>query len=177
MDRLLTMRIRLSLIICLPSFNDRSTLILIKRASSPSPSTTQSHKSSEVFKDYRDPNEVGRQQETLQLTERVLEARKRTLGDEHPDTLRSMHALANRYSEALQLAERVVEAYKRILGEEHSNTVASIHTLMNLKIPPQDATRTYQRPPSAQTKPYAQHANGGETKRYSTFTRFWKRLT
>jgi len=128
-------------------------------------------------------SEVGRRQEALQLTERVVEARKRTLGEEHPDTLSSMHNLAIRYSEvgrrqeALQLAERVVEAYKRTLGEEHPNTVASIHTLMNLKKPPQDATRTYQRPTSAQTKSYAQHANGGETKRYSTFTRFWKKLT
>ena len=42
--------------------------------------------------------------------------------EEHPDTLRSMHALAIRYSEvgrrqeALQLMEQVVEANKRTLG-------------------------------------------------------------
>ena len=39
-------------------------------------------------------SEVGRRQEALQLTEQVVEARKRTLGEEHPDTLSSMHALA-----------------------------------------------------------------------------------
>lgn len=37
--------------------------------------------------------EVGRLQESLQLTERVVEARKRILGEEHPDTLGSMGTL------------------------------------------------------------------------------------
>ena len=35
----------------------------------------------------------------LELTEKVMAANTRTLGEEHPDTLHSMHALANRYSE------------------------------------------------------------------------------
>ncbi|KIM95717.1 hypothetical protein OIDMADRAFT_133514, partial [Oidiodendron maius Zn] len=53
-------------------------------------------------------------QEALQLIETVVVARKWTLGEEHPDTLRSMHNLANRYSnagrrqEALQLLETAV---------------------------------------------------------------------
>lgn len=57
-----------------------------------------------------------------------MEARKRTLGEEHPDTLGSMHNLAVRLSkvgqrqEALQLTELVVEANKRTLGEEHPDT-------------------------------------------------------
>ncbi|KAI4221929.1 MAG: hypothetical protein L6R40_008609 [Gallowayella cf. fulva] len=38
-------------------------------------------------------SEVGRRQEALQLTERVVEAKKRTLGEEHPDTLTSIHTL------------------------------------------------------------------------------------
>ncbi len=60
-------------------------------------------------------SEVGRVQEALQLTERVVEVRKRTLGEEHPDTLGSIHNLAISYSEAgerqkaLQLMEQVVE--------------------------------------------------------------------
>jgi hypothetical protein len=37
--------------------------------------------------------EVGRAKEALQLTEEVLEVRKRTLGDEHPKTLRSTENL------------------------------------------------------------------------------------
>ncbi len=44
-------------------------------------------------------SEVGRRQEALQLTERVVEAYKKTLGEEHPDTLGSMQNLAIRYSE------------------------------------------------------------------------------
>lgn len=36
-------------------------------------------------------SEVGRRQEALQLTERVVELYKRTLGEEHPDTLASIH--------------------------------------------------------------------------------------
>ncbi|KAL2052027.1 hypothetical protein ABVK25_007719 [Lepraria finkii] len=80
-------------------------------------------------------SEAGRVQEALQLTERVVEARKRTLGEEHPDTLGSMHSLAISYSEAgrvqeaLQLTERVVEARKITLGEEHPNTLGSMHSL------------------------------------------------
>ena len=82
-------------------------------------------------------SEVGRRQEALQLTERVVEANKRTLGEEHPDTLRSMHALAICYSEAgrrqeaLQLTERVVEANKRTLGEKHPDTLRSMYDLAN----------------------------------------------
>ena len=81
--------------------------------------------------------ETGRQQEALQLTEAVVEARKRTLGEEHPDTLRSMHGLAFSYGnagrrqEALQLMEAVVEVQKRALGEEHPDTLRSMHTLAN----------------------------------------------
>ena len=44
-------------------------------------------------------SEMDRRQEALQLMEQVVEANKRTPGEEHPDNLGSMHALANRYSE------------------------------------------------------------------------------
>ena len=65
----------------------------------------------------------------------MVEATKRTLGEEHPDTLRSIHSLAIEYSEAgrgqegLQLIEQVVEARKRTLGKEHPDTLRSIHDL------------------------------------------------
>ena len=85
-------------------------------------------------------SEAGRFLEALQLTEQVVEVRKRTLGEEHPITLRSMHNLAIDYSEAdyseagkrqkaLQLAEQVVEVIKRTLGEEHPDTLRSMHCL------------------------------------------------
>jgi hypothetical protein len=50
-------------------------------------------------------SEAGRQREALQLRETVVAARKRTLGEEHPDTLSSMHTLAGSYSEAGRLLE------------------------------------------------------------------------
>ena len=79
--------------------------------------------------------ETGRQRETLELMEKVVEARERTLGEEHPSTLRSMHSLAIIYSEvgqqqkALELIEKVVEAKEMTLGEEHPDTLGSMHSL------------------------------------------------
>ncbi|MCJ1425569.1 hypothetical protein MMC29_003469, partial [Sticta canariensis] len=79
--------------------------------------------------------EVVRKQEALQLTGHVLEARKKTLGDEHPENLGSIHALAIYYHEArrlqeeLQLTEQLVEARKKALGDEHPDTLGSIDSL------------------------------------------------
>jgi Tetratricopeptide repeat len=41
---------------------------------------------------------MGHHHEATQLLERVVEARKRALGDEHPATLGSIHGLAWIYS-------------------------------------------------------------------------------
>ena len=38
-------------------------------------------------------NEAGRRQEALQLTEKIVEARKMMLGEAHPDILRQIHDL------------------------------------------------------------------------------------
>ena len=60
---------------------------------------------------------------------------KSKLGEDHPDTLRSMHNLANRYSEAgrpseaLQLTEEVLKLRKSKLGDDHPNTLRSMHGL------------------------------------------------
>lgn len=57
------------------------------------------------------------------------------LGEEHPETIGSTHALAKMYSEAiqrhegLQLIKQVMETRKRTLGEEHHVTLFSMHTL------------------------------------------------
>ena len=64
-----------------------------------------------------------------------MELRKSKLGEDHPDTLASMHDLAIRYSEAgrraeaLQLTEEVVERHKSKLGEDHPDTLRSMHNL------------------------------------------------
>ena len=57
--------------------------------------------------------------------EKTLEARQRTLGSEHPNTLMAMNNLANSYShlgrhrEAMELMEKTFEASQRTLGSEH----------------------------------------------------------
>ena len=78
---------------------------------------------------------LGRRQDAVELREKVLEAWKRTLGEEHPDTLLSMGNLASSYSnlgrrqDAVELEEKVLEARKRTLGEEHPDTLLSIKNL------------------------------------------------
>ena len=123
-------------------------------------------------------SEAGRVLEALQLTERVVEVYKGTLGEEHPDTLNSMHSLAISYSEvgerqkALQLAEQVVEVYKRTLGKEHRSTLNSIHTLECFK---QSSENMQQRPSGVEMF----HTRYSETpKRRSTkfFTRLRHKL-
>ena len=68
------------------------------------------------------------------LTE-VLEARERTLGAEHPNTLVSVNNLAiclqamGQLKDAEALYRRALEARERTLGAEHPSTLASINSL------------------------------------------------
>ncbi|CAE6460118.1 unnamed protein product [Rhizoctonia solani] len=70
-----------------------------------------------------------------QLEVQVLNARKRVLGEEHPDTLFSRSNLAltyshlGQYNEAQQLHVQVLDARKRVLGEEHPDTLQSMNDL------------------------------------------------
>jgi serine/threonine protein kinase/tetratricopeptide (TPR) repeat protein len=71
------------------------------------------------------------------LNERVLQARTRLLGDEHPDTLTSMNNLASVYK-SLGMPERAeplqrkdLEISLRTLGEEHPDTIVSLGNLGN----------------------------------------------
>ena len=65
----------------------------------------------------------------------VLEARERTLGAEHPDTLGSVNNLATclrkigQLKDAEVLYRRAVEAQERTLGAEHPDTLVSVHNL------------------------------------------------
>ncbi len=69
--------------------------------------------------------EAGQQHVAFNLAEIAIEISRRTLGEEHTCTLRSMTHLAVQYGivgaqeAALQLLEKVVEVKKRTLGEEH----------------------------------------------------------
>ena len=69
------------------------------------------------------------------LEQRVLEARRRVLGPEHPDTLVSTANLAatlhqlGRAAEADPLQRQVLEASRRVLGPEHPDTLISTANL------------------------------------------------
>jgi hypothetical protein len=69
----------------------------------------------------------------------VFEARMRILGEEHPDTLRSMQSLAisydsaGRLAESLEIFEQVFEARKRVLGEEHPSTLQAAGNVADTK--------------------------------------------
>ncbi|KAH6629433.1 hypothetical protein C7974DRAFT_394464 [Boeremia exigua] len=64
-----------------------------------------------------------------------METRKRVLGDEHPDTLTSMHNLAytlwslSRHKEAIALMEPCFQLRQQVLGEQHPDTQSSLETL------------------------------------------------
>jgi len=79
--------------------------------------------------------ESGQWEGAMQLEEKVYKERKRTLGEEHPNTLISMNNLAGSYSDlgrrqdALQLKEKVYKTRKRTLGEEHPDTLISMNNL------------------------------------------------
>ena len=65
------------------------------------------------------------------LMREVLEARERTLGAEHPDTLKTKHNLAATLQQRGDLAgaeallQDVLQAWERTLGPEHPDTVCS----------------------------------------------------
>jgi len=71
----------------------------------------------------------------MELREKVLEAMQRTLGGEHPSTLRAMGNLATSYrqlrrtQEAMELDEKVLEASQKTLGRDHPETITAMVTL------------------------------------------------
>lgn len=76
-------------------------------------------------------------QEAIELGEKVLESRQKTLGSEQPDTLSSMSKLAIYYNklgrrqEAIVLTKKILEASQRTLGSEHPNTLAPMDNIAN----------------------------------------------
>ncbi len=79
--------------------------------------------------------EGGRYALAQKAYETQLQARKRVLGEEHPDTLTSMNNLASTLWNqgdlpgARRLQEAVLDAQKRVLGEEHPDTLMSTNNL------------------------------------------------
>ena len=77
----------------------------------------------------------GKLDEAEALFRQTLEARRRTLREEHPDTLESMNDLAlllkdqGKLDEAEPLFRETLEARRRTLGEEHPDTLTSVNNL------------------------------------------------
>lgn len=77
----------------------------------------------------------GQYKRTEELQVQVIQARRKMLGDEHPETLRSQACLAltycrqGRWSEAEHLQMQVRQTTKRVLSNEHPDTLTSMNDL------------------------------------------------
>jgi hypothetical protein len=82
--------------------------------------------------------EQGHDTRAAELEEEVLEIRKRVLGQEHPQTLTSMHNLAftllkqGFHTRAKDLLTRAYDGRKRVLGAEHPSTLETEEILSYL---------------------------------------------
>ena len=80
----------------------------------------------------------GRYAEAEELCRDVLAARRRVLGDDHPDTLTSRDTLAwlaglqGRRAEAVELHRQVLADRSRVLGAHHPDTQATRDELAEL---------------------------------------------
>jgi serine/threonine protein kinase len=78
---------------------------------------------------------VGMQQLAVAHLERAVALRKAQLGPDHPDTLASMHSLADacswvgRHLEAITLRQQILENRQTILGPDHPETLSCVGSL------------------------------------------------
>lgn len=78
---------------------------------------------------------TGQLQQSESLISDVLEVRRRTLGEEHPDTSKSFKRLSKVYfdrgrlKEAEELRAQLLETYKRLLPPDHPLTLRAMNTL------------------------------------------------
>jgi eukaryotic-like serine/threonine-protein kinase len=85
-----------------------------------------------IGKAYED---LGLYPEAAKQHEAALDLRRRVLGPEHPDTLRSMNNLANvyvdegKYAQAETLLSQTLEIERRVLRAEHPDTLKAMHNL------------------------------------------------
>jgi serine/threonine protein kinase len=72
------------------------------------------------------------------LQQRAIGIRQRVLGQENPETLRSMRALAltleqeGHFAEAETLQRQTLDAQRRVIGPEHPDTLTSLHNLASV---------------------------------------------
>ncbi|KZL66524.1 kinesin light chain [Colletotrichum tofieldiae] len=78
---------------------------------------------------------LGQWKGAAQIVAQSIRLRKERLGEEHPDTLRSMATMAlthrdqGQWREAEELGERVMDISVRVLGGEHPDTLSSMSNL------------------------------------------------
>ncbi|WP_237409153.1 tetratricopeptide repeat protein [Streptomyces sp. M2CJ-2] len=74
-------------------------------------------------------HEAGRVVESLELRERVVADYARTLGPDHPESLKARHALAFAYKDNQQqgkaraLAEQLLAEHRSVYGPDHHRTI------------------------------------------------------
>jgi tRNA A-37 threonylcarbamoyl transferase component Bud32 len=79
--------------------------------------------------------DLGLYTEAQREIQRAIDLRRRALGEEHPDTLRSLSSLAEtirdqgKYQEAETLYARVLAVQQRVLGENHPDAFATMNGL------------------------------------------------
>lgn len=77
----------------------------------------------------------GQYRQALPLEEQALAARRRVLGEDHPDTLGSMHNLAETrrdlgdLDDARALHEQALAGRRQVLGDEYPDTLTSLNNL------------------------------------------------
>lgn len=82
-----------------------------------------------------------------ELYKAALLKKERILGDEHPDTLKTIECLAETHndlgetSKARDLHEKVLVTRKRIFGEEHADTLKSMNSLAETNVRLGEMTR------------------------------------
>ncbi|MGH7179268.1 MAG: tetratricopeptide repeat protein [Tepidisphaeraceae bacterium] len=78
-------------------------------------------------------DEIGRSDLALPHAEAALAIRRRELGEDHPETLRSLNEYAlmlqslGRPAEAEPLHKQALERRRRVLGEDHPDTITSLN--------------------------------------------------
>jgi tetratricopeptide (TPR) repeat protein len=84
-------------------------------------------------------SDLGRSKESIEVLEKALEVMLRILGNEHPDTIKTMKNLSIRYNdagrieEAVEISDKELEYYKRTLGEEDPSTMKTLKMIEFLK--------------------------------------------
>jgi len=77
----------------------------------------------------------GKYDQAEEMNRRALEGREKVLGQDHPDTLNSVHDLASvlqyqgRYDQAEEMNRRALEGREKVPGQDHPDTLASASDL------------------------------------------------